>query len=229
MPPGREESFREFLVQQGGQVDLAAVAFNLLIAAVFALLLGQLYIHYGRSPSDRRTFAAQFLLITMTTTIIIVVVKASLALSLGLVGALSIVRFRSAVREHEELAFLFLAIALGLCLGANQRRLAILAFGVIGIVLMLRGWLRPRVQHENLYLKVQAPGTDDDALLRITDILRDACTTVKLKRCETTDDVIETSFQVQFRDLDGLVKVQNELRTKMRPAVVSVIDGDGIL
>ena len=53
----------------------------------------------------------------MTTMLIITVVKSSLALSLGLVGALSIVRFRAAIKEPEELAYLFLTIAIGLALG----------------------------------------------------------------------------------------------------------------
>ena len=58
----------------------------------------------------------------MTTLLVIAVVKSSLALSLGLVGALSIVRFRTPIKEPEELAYIFLAIALGLCLGADQSR-----------------------------------------------------------------------------------------------------------
>jgi hypothetical protein len=61
------------------------------------------------------------MMITMTTMLIITIVKASLALSLGLVGALSIVRFRAAIKEPEELAYLFLAIAIGLDFGAGQR------------------------------------------------------------------------------------------------------------
>ena len=56
----------------------------------------------------------------MIVTLIITVVKSSLALSLGLVGALSIVRFRTAIKNPEELIFLFLCIAIGVGLGANQ-------------------------------------------------------------------------------------------------------------
>ena len=55
--------------------------------------------------------------------IIITIVKSSLALSLGLVGALSIVRFRTAIKDPEELSFLFISIAIGLGMGANQGQL----------------------------------------------------------------------------------------------------------
>jgi hypothetical protein len=61
------------------------------------------------------------MMITMTTMLIITIVKASLALSLGLVGALSILRFRAAIKEPKELAYWFLAIAIGLDFGARQR------------------------------------------------------------------------------------------------------------
>ncbi len=74
--------------------------------------------------------------------LIITIVKSSLALSLGLVGALSIVRFRSAIKEPEELAYLFLCIAIGLGLGASQTAITTLAFIVIMGVLMLKKYIR---------------------------------------------------------------------------------------
>jgi uncharacterized membrane protein YhiD involved in acid resistance len=189
--------------------------------------LSRLYIHYGRSASDRRAFAALFVPITITTAIVIVVVKSSLALSLGLVGALSIVRFRSAVREHEELAFLFLSIALGLCLGADQVGLALLAFALVAVILIVRG-VKSRVRHENLYVRLTGPLTGDDPLRTITDILTQFCTMVKLKRCDITDDGIETTFLVEFRNVDFVTKAQNELKKKMSSTMISIIDGEGI-
>lgn len=57
MPTMRDQTFSDFLVRESVQIDLVAVAINLLIAAVLGFLLGRLYIHFGRSASDRRTFA----------------------------------------------------------------------------------------------------------------------------------------------------------------------------
>ena len=70
--------------------------------------------------NNRETFSDVFVLLSAITCIIIIIVKYSLALSLGLVGALSIVRFRAAIKEPEELVYLFLIIGLGLSYGANQ-------------------------------------------------------------------------------------------------------------
>ena len=77
-----------------------------------------------------------FPLLTLVTTGVIAVVKASLALSLGLVGALSIVRFRAAIKEPEELVYLFLCISIGLALGAEQPDIAI-AIALIATVFII--------------------------------------------------------------------------------------------
>ena len=69
--------------------------------------------------SNRKIFSKNFFIITTTTMLIITVVKSSLALSLGLVGALSIIRFRAAIKEPEELGYLFLTISIGLGCGAD--------------------------------------------------------------------------------------------------------------
>ena len=228
MSPEREQAFKDFLVRENVHVDLMTAGMNLLLGAALAFLLGRLYIRYGRSASDRRAFAGHFILITVTTSLIIVVVKSSLALSLGLVGALSIVRFRSAVREHEELAFLFICIALGLCLGADQIGLALLGFGIVSGILFVRGAFAEKIRHENLYVKVQGPAVGDQPLATITDVLADCCSAVKLKRCDVTDDVIEASFMVEFPSLDDLTRAQRTLKAKMSPMVMSVIDGEGM-
>ncbi len=228
MSPDREQTFMDFLVRESVHVDLMTAGVNLVLGAFLAFLLGRLYIRYGRSASDRRAFAGHFILITVTTSLIILVVKSSLALSLGLVGALSIVRFRSAVREHEELAFLFICIALGLCLGADQIGLALLGFGIISCILFVRGAFAEKAGHENLYVKVQGPLVGDQPLATIAGILADCCSRVKLKRCDITEDVIEASFLVEFPSLNDLTRAQKTLQAKMSPMVMSVIDGEGL-
>ena len=228
MSPTREISFADFLAGETGQIDLVTVGVHLVLAGVLAFLLGLLYVRYGRAASDRRTFAAHFILITITTALIIVVVKSSLALSLGLVGALSIVRFRSAVREHEELAFLFLSIGLGLCLGAGQVALALLGFGIVAVFLIGRGALTRKIVHQNLFLKVYGPAAGPEPLQTLVNILSRCCTMVKLKRCDMIDGNIEAAFQVEFSSLEELTKVQRDLQAAMSPLSISVIHGEGL-
>jgi len=78
------------------------------------------YIKFSVQISEKTLFSINFIFLALIVTLIITVVKSSLALSLGLVGALSIVRFRTAIKNPEELIFLFLCIGIGVGLGANQ-------------------------------------------------------------------------------------------------------------
>ena len=92
-----------------------------LISSIFsAYLIKKSYIHYGKSMNNKEYFGNIFILLSVTTCSVIIIVKYSLALSLGLVGALSIVRFRAAIKEPEELVYLFLIIAFGIAFGASQ-------------------------------------------------------------------------------------------------------------
>jgi ABC-type spermidine/putrescine transport system permease subunit II len=114
-----DQILRELLWNPTELASLPSLVLRLIIAAVLGILLGQAYVYFGQSLSNRKIFARNFIVLTVTTTLIISIVRSSVALSLGLVGALSIVRFRAAIKEPEELAFLFLAISAGLGLGAG--------------------------------------------------------------------------------------------------------------
>src|SRR5678815_2184209 len=132
-----EQSIRELLWNPEMVASLPKLILSLGIAALLGLIIGQVYIHFGTSLSNRKLFARNFLILVVTTTLIISIVRSSLALSLGLVGALSIVRFRAAIKEPEELAFLFLAISIGLGFGASQTLLTIVAFVIIVAIICI--------------------------------------------------------------------------------------------
>ena len=109
------------------EINLYSFVGNLLITFVLTYVIAIFYRRWGSSISDRNTFAKNFIPLGLTTFLIITIVKSSLALSLGLIGALSIVRFRAAIKEPEELVYLFIVIAIGLGLGANQRIVTVIA------------------------------------------------------------------------------------------------------
>ncbi|MHB9066477.1 MAG: DUF4956 domain-containing protein [Pirellulaceae bacterium] len=112
-------------VSNGQPVSALTLGAYLMLGGVLALYCRFLYRRCGASASDSDSITRIFPLLTLVTTAVIAVVKSSLALSLGLVGALSIVRFRAAIKEPEELVYLFLCIAIGLSLGAEQPLLAV--------------------------------------------------------------------------------------------------------
>jgi len=187
--------FQKFLITQEQQVSLTDFLFNSGVIIILAIILEFTYIRAARTISNRRQFAGTFLLIAFTTMLIISIVKSSLALSLGLVGALSIVRFRAAIKEPEELAYIFFAIAIGLGLGANQTMVVIEAFVIAMVILWGRFFFTGRSKRQNLYLNFTAK-KKDISLNQISDIVTKEFGKYYLKRYDEDNQMIEASFMV---------------------------------
>ena len=120
-----DKSTIDFFLNESVNVNLINFIQNLLVALVMCLIVKFIYMKFSTSLSNKREFSKNFVILGLTTCIVITIVKSSLALSLGLVGALSIVRFRAAIKEPEELVYLFLIIAIGLGAGAGQYKATI--------------------------------------------------------------------------------------------------------
>lgn len=138
---------RQFSVSAAEPVTiLISTAILLFLATLLAVTYGL----KGNGLSNRWRLAITFPLLSLTTMLIILVVKSSLALSLGLVGALSIVRFRAAIKDPEELTYIFLAIALGLGFGAEQMLITITFFLIALVVIFVQRWLIDRFSTQAL-------------------------------------------------------------------------------
>ena len=154
------------------------------------------------------------------------VVKSSLALSLGLVGALSIVRFRSAIKEPEELAFLFLCIAIGLGLGAGQVAITFVAFVIISLFILGRHFVYKKEQSQNLCLTISGRGI---SLGKIAEVLKKNSVSVHLKRFDQLEkDVLEASFLVDFASFSQLERTKKELGALSRTLRISYLDKSGL-
>ena len=195
---------------QATTVSPVGFIFNLLLAMFLGLILRDLYIRYGFSLTNRKTLASNFVMLILTTMFIITVVKSSLALSLGLVGALSIVRFRTAIKEPEELAYLFFCISIGLGLGADQVVITLVGFAAIATFIWIRGFFVSTASDSHVYLQLQ--GRKNPAIEGITSILKKHCKTVHLKRLEETIDGYEALFIADFPSFEDLVVCKDELR-----------------
>jgi hypothetical protein len=207
---------------------LPAFVVGLALSAALGALLGLVYGRFGHSLSNRALFARNFLLITVTTTLIITIIKSSLALSLGLVGALSIVRFRAAIKEPEELAYLFLAVSVGLGIGAGQALLTMVALVVILGLVALSTLIRPSSPQPNLYITVAAPTGGALDAERIHTLLADVGVSAVLRRLDRTPDGFEASYSAAFRKVSALEGFGAQLRA-IDPAVrLSCIDDRGL-
>lgn len=205
------DKYLQDLLQSFEEVDYEKFVINLVLTALFAGLLAVFYVRFGNTPGNRRRFSRTFLPLAMTTMVIIFIVKSSVALSLGLVGALSIVRFRSAIKDPEELVYLFLAIGLGLAAGADEMLIGIVAFLLTIGIMALYNWIgrsgafRPA---DAMNLNIQ---TSHKVLDEITRLLAHRLPLVELRRVDEDAEVLRASFVVEIRDVKDIEAVKADL------------------
>lgn len=226
--PANTSLIEEFFASQASQLELGTFVINLLLSALAAYILSRVYIHWGASLSNRRKFAANLLLITITTTFIIMVVRSSVALSLGLVGALSIVRFRTAVKEPEELAYLFFAIGIGIGLGDNQRLVTLLALATAITVMGVQRLTRQAQADVNLHLTLASHTPAKIGLEQLVAALKPHCTKWKLLRLDENETTLEAAFLIEFRHLDDLTQAKAALRGLSETLEISFLDNRGL-
>ncbi len=211
---------------------------TLLVNLGLVLILGQVLVwHYLRfSPvlSNKRKFSRVFVFIAATTMLVIAVVQSSLALSLGLVGALSIIRFRTPIKEPEELAYLFLSIGIGLGLGANQRLVTVLAFGVIlGYMALISlgktSALPPRLLVHLSGTLVASEGASTESVLR--ELLRTAeegASRVDLRRVDTEGQSFNATLVLDLERAELVGPLLSRLEKVLPGSSISVVEGNSL-
>ena len=157
------------------QLDLIPTLFSFAMCVIMSFIVRDFYIKRSFSLTGKMHIGSIIPVLSAVVFLVIIVVKSSLALSLGLVGALSIVRFRTPIKEPEELVYLFLAIAIGLGYAAGQILITtILSLSILFIVYM---WLSNRkiakTSEYNLVVKwTKADVMFEDILKEITLIVQ---------------------------------------------------------
>ena len=189
-------------------LSLTLLLMNLSIGVVLSLILSWHFRQFGSTLSNRGEFSQVFPFILLTTILIITVVKSSLALSLGLVGALSIVRFRTPIKEPEELAYLFVAIAIGLGLGANQTIPTVIAgLSILGVMGILGSYRKGR-DDKNLYLSIDwhedTDSLPESYLDRLNEVVSRHTVRSDLRRFDARDRSLEATY---FIDVDSSAKL----------------------
>ncbi len=209
-------------------LSIALLLMNLAVGAVLAIVLRAHFRKFGSTLSNREEFAQVFPFILLTTVLIITVVKSSLALSLGLVGALSIVRFRTPIKEPEELAYLFIAIAMGLGLGANQTLATVVSgLAILGVMALLGSAQRNRAG-KRIYLSVDLRGeAGEDAggcLVRISEIILGRVVNNDLRRYDIREDSLEAVYFLDVATADDLSALTDDLRRAYPSIGVTFLD-----
>lgn len=204
--------FQDFVQGSSAPIALGDLLLSLGIGVVLAILLQWHFRRYGSTLSNREQFGRVFPFVLLTTLLIITIVKSSLALSLGLVGALSIVRFRTPIKEPEELSYLFIAIAIGLGLGAHQFVTTIVGSTIILLVIAIMRRRAKSPEAKNLFLSIEwsdGQVAADKRLEIVNEAIRQRTVRSDLRRFDIHDTTIEITYFVDLPDptqLSGLVK-----------------------
>lgn len=206
-------------------------AINMLIGGAIAIYIRELYKKCASSVSNRENFANVFPMLTMTTIAIIFVVKSSLALSLGLVGALSIVRFRAAIKTPEELVYLFFCIGTGLALGAEHRLLTFVAVFIISIFILGRHFLGKRSQRHNLLLTVTGDAKPffKEEGAGVVEMLGNLTRVLTIQRFDLEDGQVQFRCTVSIKSPKETTTLMSQLQTKIPEFQVSYVNLDTLV
>jgi hypothetical protein len=219
---------KELSLNWPSDLSIMSLMISLLLWVGLSIILSWHFKRFGSTLSNREDFANIFPFVLLTTVLIISIIKSSLALSLGLVGALSIIRFRTPIKEPEELAYLFMAIAMGLGLGANRIALTVVSSLSILTFMAVFKWKRGKVENKNLYLSIdwQAKGEEvpERYLERLNEILTKHLKKSDLRRFDSRKESIEATYLVKITDPNNLNKLMEDLRRTFPSVGVTFID-----
>ncbi len=222
-------TFEDYLTSQVPQVDIGQFIIGLGLTGIMGVLLAWTYSKFGKSHSNRSVFATNFVLTAMATMLVITVVKSSLALSLGLVGALSIVRFRTAIKDPEELSFLFISIALGLGMGADQKKITLTGFALI-----LIGYVIFRLRQfkwagsTSMHLLVTSDKEASTPLKIVSDLLPHHSVRWSLKRVSESNQGSELSYLVEFKTIDNVQSLRDSLKKQIPNWNINLMEYQGL-
>ena len=168
------------------------------------------------------SFGVTLIALTMITTLVILAVTSNVVLSLGMVGALSIVRFRTAIKEPLDIAFLFWSIAVGIVLAAGLIPLAVFGSVVIGFMLLV--FVNRKSRCDPYIAVLQCDGQESEA--RAEDFLRQNTWRCVVKSKTVQKDAVELNLEIRLKDENtSFVNALTDL-PGVRSAVLVSYNGD---
>jgi len=214
------------------EIDVSLLILNLLCAFFASILIQFHYRKFASVLTNRDDFSNLFPFLTLIVVLIIYVVKSSLALSLGLVGALSIVRFRTPIKEPEELAYIFICIATGLGYGANQTIPTSVAVILILILVYLLKIKKIRNTNKNIYLSVEIEKKNNDNTSDFSSIIKNIIEqeidNYNLTRIDITQNIFQATYILNLKNLDVIENLNKSLQKIFPNIKINFIDQNNV-
>ena len=188
--------FRSSFLENVTEFSAIDTLIGMVFAAVIGLFIFSVYqkTFYGVMYSSG--FALALVGLCLVTTLVIMAVTSNVVLSLGMVGALSIVRFRAAIKEPMEIVYLFWAIATGIVIGAGMIPLAVIGSAIIGVILLL---FANRKVHENPYILI-LNCSDEEAAEAALGLIGKEVKRFAVKSKTVNSGGIELTAEIRLKD-----------------------------
>ena len=205
----------DFFLNENVSINLNNFVINLISTLILCLILRQLYIKFSSSLSNKDEFSKNFIILGITTCIVITIVKSSLALSLGLVGALSIVRFRVAIKEPEELVYLFLVISIGLGNGAGQLKITLVGSIIAFIIIIFFPKMKLKKSLSNLEstqisITINSEMTNVKINNLLNQIKKDSLS-IELVSLNKSKKILIMNFNIVLKDFNKLNIINDKI------------------
>lgn len=186
--------FKSSFLENIASVSILDMAIALVLAFGIGMFIFLVYKKTYQGVMYSSSFGTTLVALTMITTVVILAVTSNVVLSLGMVGALSIVRFRTAIKEPLDIAFLFWSIAVGIVLAAGMIPLAVIGSIIIGVILLV---FVNRKSHCNPYIVVLSC-TDSEAEKNAVDFLEKNVQKCVVKSKTATKGLIELNLEIRM-------------------------------
>lgn len=188
--------FKSSFLENITSVSILDMAVALALAFGLGMFIFLVYKKTYQGVMYSSSFGTTLIALTMITTVVILAVTSNVVLSLGMVGALSIVRFRTAIKEPLDIAFLFWAIAVGIVLAAGMIPLAVIGSVIIGVILLV---FVNKKSHRNPYIVVLSC-TDSAAEKNAKDYLDKNVQKCVVKSKSAAKGAIELNLEIRMKD-----------------------------
>lgn len=217
-----QDIFKSSFLERLDAVSLPDAAIALALAFCLGLFIFLVYKKCYAGVMYAPSFGVTLIALTLITTLLILAVTSNIVLSLGMVGALSIVRFRTAIKEPLDIAFLFWSIAVGIVLAAGMIPLAVFGSVAIGVFLLI---FANKKSHVNPYIVV-IRCADHDSEAAATEFLRKQVQRLVVKSKTVQKGSVELNAEVRMRDDNtDFINILSEM-TGVTSAVLVSYNGD---
>jgi uncharacterized membrane protein YhiD involved in acid resistance len=190
------EIFKSSFLENVSSVSIIDMALSLVLAFGLGMFIFLVYKKTFSGVMYSSSFGVTLIALTMITTIVILAVTSNVVLSLGMVGALSIVRFRTAIKEPLDIAFLFWSIAVGIVLAAGMIPLAVIGSVVVGVILLI---FVNQKNYMNPYIVVISC-VNYESEKKAVDFLEKQSARCVVKSKTAQKDLIELNMEIRMKD-----------------------------